>query len=182
MLISTGIKWNEIAFQKQGQCTIWVFSQENSQQCVILILILISQVKGFPGGSTGKESACNAGDPGSIPSQEDPLEKGMATHSSILVGKFHGQRNLAGYSLWGRKRVRHHWVTNTLLGKAAITPKLCDCQLQGLISHSQYGCGLYGTLQLRPSHFRIQAKGSATTWDLLFWWQARKARELHKHW
>ena len=24
---------------------------------------------GFPGGSDGKESACNAGDPGSIPSQ-----------------------------------------------------------------------------------------------------------------
>ena len=29
--------------------------------------------------------------------QEDPLEKGMATHSSIL-GEFHGQRSLAGYS------------------------------------------------------------------------------------
>ena len=27
----------------------------------------------FPGGSDGKESACNAGDPGSIPG-EDPLE------------------------------------------------------------------------------------------------------------
>ena len=42
MLIFTGIKWNEIAFQKQGQCTIWVFSQENSQQCIMLILILRS--------------------------------------------------------------------------------------------------------------------------------------------
>ena len=29
--------------------------------------------------------------------QENPLEKGMATHSSIL-GEFHGQRRLAGYS------------------------------------------------------------------------------------
>ena len=28
---------------------------------------------------------------------EDPLEEGMASHSSILVGKFHGQRSLAGY-------------------------------------------------------------------------------------
>ena len=36
-------------------------------------------------GSEGKESACNAGDPGSIPGHEDPLEKGMATHSSILA-------------------------------------------------------------------------------------------------
>jgi len=27
--------------------------------------------------------------------QEDPLEKGMATDSSILSGEFHGQRSLA---------------------------------------------------------------------------------------
>ena len=40
---------------------------------------------GFPGGSDGKESACNARDQSLILGQEDPLEKGMATHSSILV-------------------------------------------------------------------------------------------------
>ena len=39
---------------------------------------------GFPGGSDGKESACSTGDLGLIPGWEDPLEKGMATHSSIL--------------------------------------------------------------------------------------------------
>ena len=32
--------------------------------------------------------------------QEDPLEKEMATYSSILLAKFHGQRSLAGYSPW----------------------------------------------------------------------------------
>ena len=37
------------------------------------------------GGSDGKESACSVGDPGSILGQEDPLEEGMATHSSILA-------------------------------------------------------------------------------------------------
>ena len=30
----------------------------------------------FPDSSVGKESACNAGDPGLIPDREDPLEKG----------------------------------------------------------------------------------------------------------
>ena len=40
--------------------------------------------KGFPGNSDGKESACNAEDLGLISAQEDPLEKGMATHSNIL--------------------------------------------------------------------------------------------------
>ena len=38
---------------------------------------------GFPGSSAGKEPACNAGDLGLILSWEDPLEEGIATHSSI---------------------------------------------------------------------------------------------------
>ena len=33
------------------------------------------------------------------------LEKGMATHSVFLPGKFHGQRSLAGYSPWGGKEL-----------------------------------------------------------------------------
>ena len=36
------------------------------------------------GGSDGKKSFCNAGDTGSIAGQKGSLEKGMATHSSIL--------------------------------------------------------------------------------------------------
>ena len=40
---------------------------------------------GFPSDSSSKESACNAGDLGSILGQEDTLEKAMATHSSILA-------------------------------------------------------------------------------------------------
>ena len=46
-----------------------------------MIRCLPEIVKGFPGGSDGKESACNAGDLG----WENPLEKGMTTHSSILA-------------------------------------------------------------------------------------------------
>ena len=30
--------------------------------------------------------------------QEDPLEQGMVTHSSILPGESHGSRSLEGYS------------------------------------------------------------------------------------
>ena len=36
---------------------------------------------------------------------EDPLEKGMATHSSILAWKFDGQRSLTSYSSWGCKEL-----------------------------------------------------------------------------
>ena len=48
-----------------------------SNKCGILCL-------GFPGSSAGKESAYNAGDPGSIAGLGRPLEKGETTHSSIL--------------------------------------------------------------------------------------------------
>ena len=37
---------------------------------------------------------------------KDPLEKELATHSVLLPGEFHGQRNLVGYSSWNC-RVRH---------------------------------------------------------------------------
>ena len=37
--------------------------------------------------------------------QENPLEKGMATHLNIMPGEFHGQRNPVGYSPWGRKEL-----------------------------------------------------------------------------
>ena len=39
----------------------------------------------FPGGSDSKRSAYILGDPHSVPSGEDPLEEGLATHSSILA-------------------------------------------------------------------------------------------------
>ena len=42
---------------------------------------------------------------------EDPLEKEMTTHSSILAWEIPGERSLAGYSPWGRKRVGYNLET-----------------------------------------------------------------------
>ena len=42
-------------------------------------------IMGFPGGSDGKESACNMGDLGLYLGWEDLLEKGKTTHFSILA-------------------------------------------------------------------------------------------------
>ena len=58
---------------------------------------------GFPGGSSGKESACNAEESGSIPGSGQSLGGGHGNHSSILSGESYGQRSLAGYSLRGLK-------------------------------------------------------------------------------
>ena len=46
--------------------------------------------------------------------QEDPLEKGTATHSSIFSRKSHGETSLMGYGMWGRKRVGHDRATKIL--------------------------------------------------------------------
>ena len=43
-------------------------------------------------------NAGNVREAGSILGGKDPLEDGMATHSSILAWRFHGQRSLVGYS------------------------------------------------------------------------------------
>ena len=63
--------------------------------------ILLIVLWGFPCGSASKECACNAGDLGSVlgtdwegwEGWEDSLEKGKATHSSILAWRIP----------WGRK-------------------------------------------------------------------------------
>ena len=62
---------------------------------------------GFPGGSDSKESACNLGDLGSIPGKKDLLEKGMATHSSILAWRIPWTKEPGGLQFMGLQRVGH---------------------------------------------------------------------------
>ena len=62
---------------------------------------------GFPGGSNGKESACNVGDPGSIPELgRSPGERNSNPHQYSCLENSHGQMSLAGYSPWDNK-LRH---------------------------------------------------------------------------
>ena len=76
---------------------------------VVLICIFLMPNGGFP-GSTGVKN------PFAVQETwvwslgwEDPLKKQMATYSSILAWKSHGQRSLAGSM--GLQRVGHDWVT-----------------------------------------------------------------------
>ena len=55
---------------------------------------------GFPGSSDGKETACNAGDPGLIPGWGRCLEKGIATHYSIFAWRILWTEEPVGYSPW----------------------------------------------------------------------------------
>ena len=62
------------------------------------MLVFKEQYQGFPGGSAGKESACNAGDLGSILGlrRSPGGGHGNPLQDSCLENP-HGQRSLAGY-------------------------------------------------------------------------------------
>ena len=66
---------------------------------------------GFPGGSDGKESACNARVWGSVLGWEDALEEETATRSSILACEIPWTEEPDGLQFMGSQRVRHDLAT-----------------------------------------------------------------------
>ena len=73
---------------------------------------------GEPGVYLPWGSACNAGDPGSIPGSGRSPGGGNGNPLVFLPRKFHGWRSLVGYSPWGCKQSdtteRLHWFTGVL--------------------------------------------------------------------
>ena len=70
-------------------------------------MIRFSRNNIYSGDSDGKESACNAGDLGSILGWKYPLEKEMATLASILAWRISWTEELGGLQLMSC-RVRHN--------------------------------------------------------------------------
>ena len=64
-------------------------------------------------GSDSEESTCNVGDPGLIPGLGRSLEKGMATHSSILAWRIPWAEEPGRLQSMGIQRVGHDWENNT---------------------------------------------------------------------
>ena len=78
----------------------------SKESVMILYLVQASHQRGFPGGSEGKESSCNAGDLGLIPGWEDALENRMSTHSSILTWEIPWTEEPGGLQSMGSQRVK----------------------------------------------------------------------------
>ena len=68
---------------------------------------------GFPGGSHGKESACNVGDLGLIPGLGRPLEEGMASRSSIFAWRIPWTEESSELRSMGLQAVGHDLGINT---------------------------------------------------------------------
>ena len=105
-LISLRIDWFDLLVVKG---TVSSLLQHHSSKA--LILWCSAFFGGFPGGSDGKESACNAGDQSSIPGLGRSLEKEMATHCSILVWKIPWTEETGRLHSMGSQRVKHDWAT-----------------------------------------------------------------------
>ena len=90
--------FREINCECKAHTKKWGFSHSPGSNDNSATLVIIYC---FPGGSAGKASACNGGGLGSIPGLGRSLEKGMATHSSILTWRI----PWAIYSPWGPKEL-----------------------------------------------------------------------------
>ena len=64
----------------------------------------------FPGGSDGKASACNAGDPVQSLGWEDLWEKGIAAHSSILAWKIPWMEKHGRLQFMGLQKGWYNWM------------------------------------------------------------------------
>ena len=71
-------------------------------------LCVTFMVKDYPGGSNGKASAYNVGDPGSGPGGEDLLEREMATHSNTLAWKIPWTEEPGRLQSMGLQKVGHN--------------------------------------------------------------------------
>ena len=75
-------------------------------------VLAIANSPGFSGGSQDKASACNAGGRVRDLCWEDPLEKEMATHSSILAWRIPWTEEPGGLQSTRSQRVGHDWATS----------------------------------------------------------------------
>ena len=79
-----------------GAIISFYFYRVNTNIWIISLKFLL----GFPGGSDGKESACNAGGPWV---EKIPWRREWRATPVFLPGESHGPRSLVGYGLWGSK-------------------------------------------------------------------------------
>ena len=124
---------------------IWDLEGKKSQ--------LISEEKeGFSGGSDGKESACNAGDPGLIPGSGRSPGEGTATHSSILAWRIPWTEEPGGLQSMQLQRVGHDWLIDW---KRVPGRRNCKCK----------GPGAEMTLAC-TKHSKASVNGSAVETEL----------------
>ena len=95
----------------------------------------------FPGGSDGKESACNVEDLGSIPGLgRSPGGRHGKSLQYACLENLHGQRSLEGYSPWGPKELNmSEWLSTAQNHQSA----LCNHRSTDLLCFYEFGCFMF---------------------------------------
>ena len=103
--------------------------------------------------------------------QEDPLEKGMATHSSILAWRIPWTEEPGGLQSMGSQRAGHNWVTNTHMNHREI---LLKC---GFWFKTWFLSGAWGSAFLTISQVMLMLTTEHTlnskayeTWEMRRFW------------
>ena len=85
----------------------------HSQDYILLYRVVLQDLGGLPGGSVVKNLPAMQETLVWSLRQKDPLEKGMAAHSSILAWRIPWTEESDGLRSMGSQRVRHDCATNT---------------------------------------------------------------------
>ena len=138
---------------------------------------------------------------------EDPLEEGMATHSSIPARRIPMDRGAWWGTVHGVQTVRHNWVTKHSTAHTPITGSITKCKeecrkLPEWFYSLRLDCGLLGELRTCYHRNTVSSQNSlmqivviffapisGSPWDFLwktslklldsFCLQAQRARENH---
>ena len=146
---------------------------------------------GFAGGSDIKESACNVGDPGSIPGlgRSPAVGNGYPLQYPCLK-KSHGQRSLKSYSPWGCKELDPTEQLTLSLSDVPVCSVAESClTFCNPMECSPPGSSFYGSFQARilvwfaipfcrrSSHPRDPTCVSCIGKRILYCWATREAPE-----
>ena len=87
--------------------TILHIKTSNDLSVSLGVNLILIQKTGLPGSSDGKESACNAGDWGTIPESGRSPEEGMATQCNIISWRIPWTEEPGGLQSMWSQRVGH---------------------------------------------------------------------------
>ena len=93
-------------------------------------------LRGFPGGSDGKESTCNEGDPGLIPGLGRSPGGGHGNPFKYSCQENpHKQKSLQGYSPWGHKETQlSNWVATEYTGSVFTLAEITESNVSSFTS------------------------------------------------
>ena len=100
--------------------------------------------------------------------QEDPMEKGMATHSSILAWRILWTEEPGRLQTMGLQRVTPEWMTNTSIYLFIVYLPYSYHLSNILLGVSFISTGLWGKEFFNPSRFLKRLRAQALVWPLEF--------------